>query len=89
MTPDISTRKYKMFGSSVDMTLDELVKNVVPELTTGTKRRKMSRYQAIFHAMTRIHAGLGPLMGREGYYVVCMAAQRAADLNDALIGDDE
>jgi len=86
----IGTRKYRMFGGSASRTLDELVEYIVPKFTKGTKRRKMSRYQTLYYAFRKMWAGLGDgLMSPEAHYVVCRAMERAARLNDALIGEPD
>lgn len=86
------SQRFSMFGGTALLTIDELVEKIVPELKSGTKRRKMSRYQAIYHAMQNLLHGLGsdklgPLVAQAVY----KAMERAASLNDALVGqpDDE
>lgn len=87
---ELRTRKFPMFGGAASHTLDELVEMMVPELTTGTKRRKMSRYQALHRAFTKMLYGLGlDLLQPEAWYVVFQAADRAARFNDALIPEPD
>lgn len=89
MTID-GTKKYPMFGGAQQLSLDELVHQLVPVHQSGSRRRKLSKYQTYIKFTATLIDGLGSdILDPVLWYVLEKANLRAMGLNNTLIAQGD
>lgn len=91
-TIKLEKSKYPMFGNTIQMTIDELVEEMTPNLDHLKPSEKRGRYLRLHRAFLKLYNGLGPQAGGEAYFTASfIMCAKMAELHDELHGikDDE